>query len=98
MKGMAFKISIREEAQKDIIIAGLWYESKQKGLGTRFVLVVEDQIRFIAKNPEVFGLKKQNFREAPLKEFPYLIIYTIENGQITVFAVFNTHQNPNKKP
>ncbi|WP_424492898.1 type II toxin-antitoxin system RelE/ParE family toxin [Salinimicrobium sp. GXAS 041] len=95
---MVFKLLVREEAQREIIDAGFWYENKQKGLGRRFVSEVEDQFEFVLKFPEVYALKKDNFREAPLKEFPYSIIYTLENRKITVFAVFNTYQNPTKKP
>ncbi len=38
-----------------------------------------------------------NFRQVKLKNFPYLVIYSIEGEEIIVAKVFNTYQNPLKK-
>jgi len=95
---MAFKVSISEEARNDILKASSWYESKQKGLGDRFLLVLGHQIKYLSKFPETFPLKKDNFRELVINEFPYVIIYTFQDNVIRIFAVFNTSRNPTKKP
>lgn len=95
---MAYKIHVREEAQMDIINAGRWYESRQKGLGERFVSVVENQIEHLSTFAEAFPAKKGNFRELVIKEFPYVIIYIIKSSEVIILAVFNTYLNPNKKP
>lgn len=41
-----------------------------------------------------------NFRGVPMKKFPYIIFYTVDEEQRTIIikAVFHTSQNPGKYP
>lgn len=95
---MAFRVSVSEEARNDILKASSWYESEQKGLGGRFLLIIGRQIKYLSNFPEAFPMKKDNFRELVVNEFPYVIIYTFQDNLIRIFAVFNTSRNPTKKP
>ncbi len=86
------------EAQADIEDAVEWYEGKSAGLGGRFLDDLFNQLRYLSHYPEHFPQKKNALREVNLKSFPYLVIYEFEQEEITVWAVFNTWQNPLKKP
>ncbi|MEC5173145.1 MULTISPECIES: type II toxin-antitoxin system RelE/ParE family toxin [Chryseobacterium] len=97
-KFMIYQISLSPNAEADLQEAALWYESKQIGLGIQFTKKVESYFFRIQNNPLHFPLKKGNLREAYIQKFPYVIIYQIIENKIIVFAVFNTHQNPTKKP
>lgn len=74
------------------------YESKSIGLGGKFLDDLFDQLRYLRQNPEYFPKNEDGFREVNLKSFPYLVIYDISSGTVTIWAVFNTYQNPLKKP
>ena len=74
-----------------------WYESKQFGLGKRFLNDFENTLIQIQSNPYIFQLEN-NYRNALLDIFPYLVIFEIDYQEIIILAVFNTHQNPTKKP
>jgi plasmid stabilization system protein ParE len=95
---MKLKLEIKEEADEEIIDAYLYYETQQNGLGERFLMQLGKFFDEICENPKHFATKKKNFREAYIRKFPYIIIYEIENEKIVVFSVFNTSQNPKKKP
>jgi len=98
---MAYKLSIRDDAKHDIIKGYKWYEDKSIGLGARFVDEIEMMIGYLATYPEHFQIKtKKRYREAVLKIFPYVIIYEVsqKEGEIVIYSVFPTKDNPNKKP
>ena len=97
-KIMIYHFSLSPKAEVDLLEAALWYESQQTGLGEKFIQKVESYFLRIQNYPFHFPLKKGNLREAYIQKFPYVIIYQIIGDNIIVFAVFNTHQNPEKKP
>ncbi|WBX99290.1 type II toxin-antitoxin system RelE/ParE family toxin [Chryseobacterium gambrini] len=97
-KIMIYHFSLSPKAENDLLEAALWYENQQTGLGEKFIQKVESYFLRIQNHPFHFPLKKGNLREAYIQKFPYVIIYQIIGDNIIVFAVFNTHQNPTKKP
>ena len=95
---MKHELIIRDEAELDIIEAVKYYESQQIGLGKRFLSHLKTHLKRIQTYPEHFHIKRNPYREAVLKKFPYLIIYELSENKVIVFSVFNTYQNPIKKP
>jgi len=85
-------------AETDLIESALWYESRQSGLGKKFMQQAELYFLRIQNNPFHFPVKKRNFREAFIQKSPYGIIHEIIESEIVVFPVFNTSQNPQWKP
>ncbi|MBE7641432.1 type II toxin-antitoxin system RelE/ParE family toxin [Salegentibacter sp. BLCTC] len=94
---MGFSLKISSSAQLDFKSAIHWYESKQFGLGKRFFNDFENTLNRIQSNPYIFRLEN-NYRNALLDIFPYLVIFEIDDQEIIILAIFNTHQNPTKKP
>ena len=95
---MKYELIIRDEAELDIIEATKYYEKQQTGLGTKFLEQLEQYLEKIQIYPELFQIKRPPYREAFIKKFPYLIIYEFIENKVVVYAVFNTRQNPDKKP
>lgn len=95
---MIYELEIKEEADFEITEGYLYYERKRIGLGEEFLECIEYYLQRICENPKHFQIKKKNYREAYIRRFPYLIIYEIEENAIIVYSVFNTPQNPEKKP
>jgi len=96
-KNMVFSLKINTSALNDLQDAIDWYEGKQLGLGKRFLTDFENALSRIQKNPYIFKLE-DNYRNALLDVFPYLVIYELNSSEIIILGVFNTHQNPTKKP
>jgi len=93
-----YELIIRGEAELEIIEATKYYETKQTGLGKRFLTHLQTYLDRIQSYPEHFYIKRNPFREAFMKKFPYLIIYELTENTVIVFSVFNTWQSPQKKP
>ena len=91
-----YNLIIKEEARDEISDAYFWYESKQNKLGERFLNNLDDCFITIKNNPKIYAKKHKNMQQAIIDNFPFIIIYEIENRDIVVYAVFNTNQNPEK--
>jgi hypothetical protein len=91
-----YKIVFSIHAIDDVEKACEYYNQEQRNLGKRFVKQVATTINSIRLNPYYSGVRYDDVRCAIIKKFPFLIHYTIEekNKQITIAAVYSTHQEP----
>ncbi|OQX75926.1 MAG: hypothetical protein B6D61_09565 [Bacteroidetes bacterium 4484_249] len=96
---MHYKLNIKPEAHQDIQEGIDWYNSKQTGLGKRFHVAVKQEFWTLRKIP-FFQVRYDGIRCLPLKKFPYMIHYILEENkkQIIVLGVVNTYKNPIKWP
>lgn len=94
---MIYELVVQEEANLEILEAYVYYENTQTGLGEKFMKQLGKYFLRIQANPKHFEIKK-NYREAFIQKFPYVIIFDIIDHKIIILSVFNTHQNPTKKP
>ena len=84
-------------AQKDISEAAQFYETQKTDLGKRFLLSVENGLRWLERHPLLYRLIHKTYRRCLLKKFPYEIIfvYTNMNDQVYVVAAMHQRQSPN---
>ncbi len=94
---MSYKLHPLIGVDDDISNAVEWYESQQKGLGARFIDDWENTASYILSNPFTFAKKRKSFRQAVLKNFPYLIVYEITDNLIIIYAVINGARHPKKR-
>ncbi len=96
---MPYTIKLLEEADQEFSEAAARYEEQSAGLGARFIGVIQNKLNLIARYPERYPKRKGNFRETPVKTFPYIVVYTVyKKAQvITVSSIFNAKRNPKKK-
>lgn len=94
---MAYSLEIKDSANLEIIEAYLYYEEKRIGLGEEFLEHLDIYFTRIVTNPRHFPEKRQPYREAFIKRFPFLIIYEIIKDKIIIYAVFNTWQSTEKR-
>jgi hypothetical protein len=94
---MKFTLHALSGVDDDISNAVEWYESKQKGLGEKFLDDWENTVTYILSNPYSFSKKVKSFRHAVLKNFPYLIVYEIIDNLVVIYAVINGKQHPKKR-
>lgn len=93
-----FKVSILPLAKEDIREAARWYNSKQKGLGKRFIVEVRNKILFVRKNPRAYAIRYDETHCAILDIFPFIVHYSIDEPQNTIIvtAVFHTSIHPDQ--
>ena len=68
---MNYKLILHPNAKIDINEIALWYESKQKELGKRFLLYIKKENYSIQKSPLSFEIKYSDIRICITKTFPY---------------------------
>jgi len=90
------KLRYTEIAKDDIELAFVWYERKRRGLGFEFLDCVENAVKSMAENPEMYKFTSSIFRGCVIRRFPFSIFYTIESSEIVVHSVFDNRQDPKK--
>jgi plasmid stabilization system protein ParE len=94
---MSYKLEIREEAEEEIFEAYSWYEQQTPGLGQRFIGELEAIFQKITLNPQHYKIVKSVFRQASVKNFPFVVYFEITNNNIVVYSVFHTMRKPHKR-
>jgi plasmid stabilization system protein ParE len=94
---MSRTLVIEPEAEHELESAALWYDLKQDGLAVRFLTAIDDTVSSILFAPHGYQRIKGAIRQAPVKGFPFVIIYATLHDAIVVLSVFHTSRDPRKK-
>jgi toxin ParE1/3/4 len=94
---MKFIIEIDSRAVQDIQHAIDYYDEQQIGLGKIFESTLNKHFISLEKNP-FFYIRYDNVHCLPLKKFPYMIHFTVNENdfRVTIIAVFHTSLHPQK--
>ena len=88
------RFEFHPEARLEFLDAVSYYESRQSGLGARFIQSMNAAIAGINENPEAWAEIEQDVRRKLTRVFPYALLYTIEPGNILIVAVMHCHKEP----
>jgi len=88
------KVTILQQAYKELEDAVDYYEGEQTGLGVRMMEEVDSHVRWIQKNPTVPRLREGGYRRVDLKTFPYYIAYMIHEEILWILAITHGHRSP----
>jgi hypothetical protein len=91
---MSVELDISVLAQADVDAAAAWYDSQSFGLGDRFRERVEQTYAAIALTPGRFGPGPSTTRIAPVKRFPYFVLFREQDQVATVLAVYHGRRGP----
>ena len=91
---MKLRISVRPEAQSEIKETALWYESRLRGLGSRFRDELRATLNHISDNPLRFPSIGEGVRRALLHRFPYALYFVIKSDVVIIVAVLSQHRRP----
>lgn len=90
---MKWTLEFRPEVRDDVAEAAEWYESREHGLGTRFVDEIIRVWESIAKQPQI-GSKRDpllDIRWRLPEHFPYRVIYRTDEASATVVVIAVLH-------
>lgn len=92
---MAYTIAIDSRAIRDIQRAIDYYDEQQRGLGKQFENVLDKHLLTLEKKP-FFTVRYDDVRCLPLKKFPYMLHFTVDEEKklVAIRAVFHTSRNP----
>ncbi len=93
---MPYTIFITPTAAEDIAAAIEYYNALSTDLGYRFADLLARYFDRIAALPTASPVRYKNVRCKPVKRFPYLITFTIDEhaNSLNILRIFNTYQEP----
>lgn len=96
---MAYKIHLERRALAEVDSALEHYSKINSKVLKNFNTDLQKAYTVLAKNP-FFQKRYKEFRVLPLKKYPFIIVFTVNEKEksVKVFAIFNTNQDPNKLP
>ena len=88
------RLTIQPEAADEANDAFNWYENRQPGLGHEFYRELTRCLEFVIENPLLSRIAYHALRKRKLDRFPYLIVYRMNEFEISVVSVFHSSRNP----
>jgi len=92
---VGYNFKIEPEVFNEIQSGIDFYNAKRNGLGKRFWDEINSNFKIIRKNP-FFQIRYANVRCVPLKKFPFMIHFTVDekNKEIIIRNIFHTLRDP----
>jgi hypothetical protein len=93
---MPYTVFITPTAMEDISTAIDHYNAIATDLGYRFSDLVANYFDKIAELPTASAIRYRDVRCKPMKRFPFLIMFTIDEkaNAVNILRIFNTYQEP----
>jgi plasmid stabilization system protein ParE len=91
---MSLPVRFLPEARDEYDAAADWYDQQRAGLGAVFIARVREVLQRISANPKIHGTVYQDVRKAVVKQFPYVVLYREDQGEVVVVSVFHTARDP----
>jgi plasmid stabilization system protein ParE len=88
------EIALHESADEEFKAAIAFYESQQPGLGDAFLQRASESFELILAQPLAGQVLADAFRRRLIRQFPYSIVYRIENDTVFVLAVAHWSRRP----
>ena len=91
---MSLPIRLLAEARDEFDAASDWYEQQQAGLGAAFVARVREVLQRVSVHPQQHAVVYKDVRKAVVRQFPYIVLYREEPGEIVVISILHTMRDP----
>lgn len=91
---MDYQLSVRKEAEADIVEAFEYYESCRKNLGQAFLQSLEESLHKIQRNPLLYKEIHRQIRRVFISRFPYGIYFVLLENTLLVIGVIHARKNP----
>jgi len=90
---MSWRVVVRPEIEQDLTETAAWYDSREEGLGERFIDEVFQVFEALATNPLLRSrrLPRKNIRWRYPEHFPYRVIYEVLESEKTVIIAAVLH-------
>jgi toxin ParE1/3/4 len=80
-------VTLRPDADADVVSIFAEYEEIRKGLGRKFLARLRELLEQIEFTPEAFGSVLDDIRAARLKKFRHVVYYVVFPDRVEVIAV-----------
>ncbi|HEY3854982.1 MAG TPA: type II toxin-antitoxin system RelE/ParE family toxin [Verrucomicrobiae bacterium] len=82
------------EVSGELEAAALWYEDRERGLGTEFLDEYQNTLDRILEEPDRWRKIKGDNRKLNFRRFPYAIIYNVNATTLYIVAVMHLYRRP----
>ncbi len=89
-----FRLVIEAEVEAEIEEAVQWYESRERGLGRKFIRAFASATAKLRRNPFLYQIVSEGARRLLLRRFPYAVFYEIYGSEVVVIACLHEAQDP----
>jgi toxin ParE1/3/4 len=91
---MSWRVVVRPEIEQDLADAADWYNSREDGLGDRFIAEVLAVLDALAVNPLLRSRRqpRKNIRWRYPERFPYRVIYKVNELDRSVMTAAVVHR------
>ncbi|HLF87202.1 MAG TPA: type II toxin-antitoxin system RelE/ParE family toxin, partial [Nitrospiria bacterium] len=79
-------VLLHPEAEEEMIASAIFYETKSKDLGHKFLNEIERSLGLIFSSPETWPVFSDDVRRFMLRRFPFGILYEIHDDDIYIIA------------
>lgn len=80
-------VELGPAARQELLEAKAFYAAVTPALGDRFASAIDGALRRIGASPSLWPRVSPRLRRHVVSEFPYAILYRIEEAQIVVVAI-----------
>jgi len=93
---MARSIRYHPAFTSDVVQAAAWYDERQPGLGTDFVVRIQKAVSELSESPKRRSPVDFGIRYWPVTRFPYVVFYDFTDSEILVLGVMHASQDYEK--
>ena len=90
------RLILRPQAERELAEAVAWYNTRDMGLGSDFLLAVDATMDDILDQPARFPEVRSGRRRALVGRFPYALYFTVLDDDIVILAVFHGKRHPRR--
>ena len=90
---MTLSVEFVLEAEADLYAAEQWYGGPSAPAARAFLRALHARLADIQRFPQSYQLIYRTLRRAPLRRYPYVIIYRIERERIVVVSIFHVRRD-----
>jgi plasmid stabilization system protein ParE len=89
-------LRVLPDAETELQSAAIWYEENRRGLGIKFVAVLDRAFQSILENPEACPVWRPDrpYRTRLLKRFPYVVFFSVDAAAVEIVAVAHAKRRP----
>lgn len=93
---MKYHVVIPESVYLELQEVTIYYESKQKDLGLKFITSWEIAMQHIGQAPLLYQKKQKSLRTIRLTRFPYILVFEIIKQKIYIYRMIHAQRQPKK--
>lgn len=94
---MKYVLKITANVFEELNETALYYKNLQNDLGLKLADDWEDALSALTINPYGYEKRYKNFRCVSLTQFPYLIVFEVEENEIVVYRFIHAKRSLKKR-